>query len=92
VCCRYFKETQDEDAPKHAESILNYVLEYTEDPIPNIRLLAIDTLSQFSDLLKIDKKLCILVVKQIRSVFKNEKDEDVKEKIKVLYRALKRHL
>ena len=68
-----------------------FVLEYTEDKVANIRLLAIEAI-MLLNVYAFNRPTCLQVVKQIRSVFKKENDTEVIYHIKLAHKKLKKYL
>lgn len=83
---------QNKDIYKQFEAIILFICEYTEDKVVNLRFLAVETLYKYLGLLKQDLKLCLASIKQIRQVFKSEKDAEVQNMIKVTHKALKKYV
>mmetsp|Transcript_32237 Transcript_32237/g.28558 ORF Transcript_32237/g.28558 Transcript_32237/m.28558 type:complete len:164 (-) Transcript_32237:58-549(-) len=79
----------DTDFNQQLEAIIEFICQNCSDKVPNVRFLAIQTLSKYIELLKKDDKLKSIALKTIRSVFKTETDVEVKLKIKDLHKILK---
>ncbi|CAI2362605.1 unnamed protein product [Moneuplotes crassus] len=79
----------EKERAKEIEAMIDFLCENCQDKVANIRYLAIETLDKYQIVLNRDQALNLKVIKQIRKVFKAEKDAEVKERIKSLHKTLK---
>lgn len=86
------KQGGSPDFTKSINTLLDFVCQNTHDKIANVRFLAVETLLHYKNIIIKDQSQCLKIVKEIRQVFKAEKDAEVKNIIKILHKDLKNYV